>query len=195
MEFKVTHRNPFGKGNPQRYCGPTALSALTGYTAECAGAWINFNRRRPAYYQTRGTYFRELRNAGLCMGVEFERVDLREWVAAGGPTTFNRFARELSGGGRFFRLSHLPLLVGETGHWTAIKNGMIVDSGASASKEGIPLREHKSKRVRVHNAWICKRVRKLRKREPLPDFNRKTGLPRQHRNDEAPPALANLLRF
>ena len=162
--FRVTHRDPLGNGTPQKYCGPAALSALTGYTAECCGAWINHFRFRPAHYQNRGTHFWELEQTGRALGIEFYKA----WIADEGGWTLNRFRKEMAGGGSLTDLWGKPMLVQLTGHWIAVFQGMVVDSGFAANNDPIPLRDYRKSRTRVHRAWFAERESPLLKREPLP---------------------------
>ena len=87
-EFKVTHGPDRPKASSrERYCGPSALSAVSGYTAEEVAAWINADRGRPAYYQIRGSHWWELQAAARNLGFGLEEVPRSEWAPDGKPKT------------------------------------------------------------------------------------------------------------
>ena len=163
MQFRVTHREPLVKtAKAQRYCGPAALSALSGYSAECMAAWINYRRDVPLYYQTGGVSSYEAEYAaskvGICM---VEEGPFREW-------TVNQLRKALAGGGSHQRLWSQPLLVTAHHHYFAVYCGMVVDSGACAGSEPIPIREYKKGRAKVTRVQRVVRQGKLKKREPMP---------------------------
>jgi len=65
----VSHREPLAPGGrKQRYCGPAAISALTGRTAECAAAWINHRRGKPGHHVVVGSGGREIKDTLESLG-------------------------------------------------------------------------------------------------------------------------------
>jgi len=74
----------------------------------------------------------------------------------------------MAGGGRLTDLWGKPMLVEVTGHWIAVRQGMVVDSGLGAGSEPIPLKEYAKGRSRVKMAWCANRFYKKLKQEPMP---------------------------
>lgn len=52
----------------QTFCGPAAISAITGRTAECGAAWINKMRGRPIHHSVGGTFTGNLIDALRILG-------------------------------------------------------------------------------------------------------------------------------
>ena len=82
----VTHRDDMPH---QPFCGPAAISAITGRMAECAAAWINTRRQDPIDKIVEGTYLLEtlwaLRALGYATSIEGQaphpliRPTLTQW--------------------------------------------------------------------------------------------------------------------
>jgi len=162
MKFEVTHRTPLQGGKEQKYCGPSALSALSGYTTECVGAWINHWRGKPFHYQNRGVEFGLMEWAGQKLGLRMKSVPIRRM-------TVNQLQKKLAGGGELSHLWGEMLLVCAHHHWLAIYQGGVVDSGACAGSKPIPLRQYKKKRAIVRMVYIVERTGKRLKKEPWPE--------------------------
>lgn len=77
MIYPVTHDAELIRGQAlQQWCGPAAVSALTGRSAECAAAWINHDRGKPIHHKVRGTYDFEVIFALRALGYDTAAVNI-----------------------------------------------------------------------------------------------------------------------
>lgn len=82
----ITHNEQLVEGMPRQvYCGPAAISAITGRSAECASVWINHLRGDRLNKTVRSTGYGEvsqvLQRLGYFVGTT-RRLDGRKTLAA-----------------------------------------------------------------------------------------------------------------
>ena len=70
----VTHVPALEGGTRAKYCGPAAMSAISGQPAEVCNAWINYHRRRPLYYQSQGVGYGLLRDSLRDLGWSIHKI-------------------------------------------------------------------------------------------------------------------------
>ena len=99
-----------------RWCGPAAVSALTGRSREAAAAWINEFRKRPHYRSVQGTRFREMLYVLGVFGWSYLPLGMIKKIR------LSTFAEETE------HRPDLAFLVGLSRHWVTAQNGTIVDN-------------------------------------------------------------------
>jgi hypothetical protein len=125
--FDVTH---VSSGHRNRYCGPAALSALTGITAEDAARLL---RKVTGKRSIKGCPTWGVVNALKEMGLEVKRVR--------GAKTVGKWRKPA---GRY-----LVVVGGRTnGHFIAVEGSKFWDSGAYGGEEGEPLKRIARKGLR-----------------------------------------------
>lgn len=152
----VSHREPLVKGGRrQRYCGPAAISALTGRTAECGAAWINHLRGKPVHHVVGYSYTTEVKDVLGRLGYHAERE--------GGAATLGRWLDERGD-------KSAPYLVVFTNHFVTVKGNRLYDShhrdGVHVEKSGF-MRRKVVGAYRISERADAAKVRRARK-EPLP---------------------------
>lgn len=127
---------------PQTFCGPAALSAITGMTAECGAAWINVRRGVPLHYRVRSSVDEEIRFALENTGWRLRMVP-RSAVSefAHFPPSLAAFLR---GRREPFGTALLLLTVGH--HYVVVAGRRIADN--QQGLVGIGASHHRRKRVR-----------------------------------------------
>ncbi len=102
----------------ETYCGPAAVSAITGRTAECASAWINFGRGYDKPRKVKSTGSGDLATALRLLGYLLSqqpqpepRVTVAKWLR-------QRNARQ--------RTSVWLILAGH--HWFVVRGNLVVDN-------------------------------------------------------------------
>ncbi len=149
-EFKVHHENIPGR-TFATYCGPFALSAALGVTAEAVRAAVNVVRGRPAHYQTRGMIHEEMSEAIESFGMDVVRAHgfRSAWVwkpEEGQPLKSLKHWRLLIGPGDRAVVNH-------SGHYVAYDAA--TDTVADTYfPRGVPFDEWKRPLRRVKYAWI-----------------------------------------
>lgn len=116
MIYAVTHANLKGCAKRTLWCGPAAVSALTGQSAECAAAWINYWRDRPLHYQTNGVSLGGVQAA-------LRKLGHRIHSEAGATGTLHRWLRD-----RTPEQWASPMLVIAGCHYYVIEADRFVDS-------------------------------------------------------------------
>lgn len=99
-----------------RWCGPAAVSALTGRSREAAAAWINEHRKRPHYRSVQGTRFGELIYTLGVFGWSYIPLGAIRKVR------LSAFAEATE------HRPDLAFLVGLSKHWVAVQNGTVFDN-------------------------------------------------------------------
>jgi hypothetical protein len=127
------------------YCGPSSLIAITGYGKERVENDINIMRKKPAGTPVVGKYDREmsvmLKKYGFLAATRTLRQD--DWRKLPTLTEFLEASLDHDFGN--------TLLIGITGHYVLVRNGIIYDTKA---KSGKPIDEHPFKRSKVRNYWV-----------------------------------------
>ena len=115
---------PVDNGHTGRaYCGPTALSAITGRSVDLIVALINKKKGRSLHYTIRGTNHLDMYGAAVGLGWDFKLI---KTFPVGKRPTLSAWLRDRSPAER-----DAPLLVGITfgkGHWVAIAGDLWADS-------------------------------------------------------------------
>lgn len=160
--------------HPNHFCGPAAISVLTGCTAECAVEWFRLRREKRAGptptgrpRQIRGVYNNEMRWVLTQLG--YTSRETGYWTRDNAPT----LAAFLNGRDR-----QATLLVVYGRHLVVMRGNMAVDDGRRLWVSDLPRR-----RARVSRAWVIEplvndfsdRVRRLR-RDPYPEVVRELEL-------------------
>ena len=157
-------RHEAGPGPRQTFCGPAAISIITGETAEEAARCINLFRNAPLDEKVKGTYTSEITRALDFFGFECQEVERPKgkW----GKVNYDYWWHEQPTD-RFYRPTVTSLLpkmepgevywIGTAGHWFVIKDGRAYDNarpgGWDITKPGA-----KYRRGRV---WNLVRVREV----------------------------------
>lgn len=158
----VSHESPGAAGRdggrrPQSFCGPAALSIISGRPAELCAAWVNHRRGRSLNDPVRGMSQFELERVALSLGFRLEPV-IESFRAAAGveqPAVecvlawkygeWKRRARTLASVRRFMELgigSRIVHVLMTPGHFLVAWRGRLYDN---AHPLGAPWR-----RFRVH---------------------------------------------
>ncbi|QDP57852.1 MAG: hypothetical protein Unbinned2819contig1000_35 [Prokaryotic dsDNA virus sp.] len=64
----ITSNPDLFAGATDGWCGPAAISAITGRSRECASAWINFKRFKMPHHLVRGSQTSEVVGVLRCLG-------------------------------------------------------------------------------------------------------------------------------
>lgn len=159
---------------PNNFCGPAAVSAVTGCTAECAVEWFRLSRERRAGRtptgrprQIRGVWNHELRWVLTQLG--YGSLDVQYW-AHGERPTLAAFLKN--------RSKNALLVISYGGHLVVVKGNTAIDGSHRMWAGDLPRR-----RARVKYAWaitpltneLSKQVRRLR-RDPYPEVVRELEL-------------------
>lgn len=214
---KVTHDDTLvgPDGQRQGWCGPAAISAITGRTAECAAAWINHSarRRQPLHYKVRGTWAWEVRMALECLGYTMRNqvVPKGELRRIGRGTsrrpTFAQWMRSKA------RDRSKMYLVAAGEHWMVVKGTKVV---CSAQPDGVTTGKSRKRRCLVTEVYLVEKTetgtaQKIRAKrlDPLPRLvettrraagkGRQRPYPKKHEvptiTERGPAELERLLRF
>ena len=169
--FDVTHADV---RYTNTFCGPAAISVITGCTAECAVEWFRLRREKRAGptptgrpRQIRGVYHSEMRWVLTQLG--YTSRETAYWTRDDRPT----LAAFIKGRDR-----KATLLVSYGGHLVVMQGNTALDGGHRLWVGDLPRR-----RARVSRAWIIEplvndfsdRVRRLR-RDPYPEVVRELEL-------------------
>ena len=174
----VTHNAGLlgAEGQLQGWCGPGAMSAITGRSAECCAAWINQESRRvPLHFKVRGTHTPEVRLALHCLGYRMRQVSVPAvparkigLVETSQPT----FAQWLRHPGRDRSKMYL---VAAGHHWMVVKGRRVV---CTYQPEGNPTGRCKNRRYLVQSVDEIEpiddeRGRRVRAKriDPLPEWS------------------------
>lgn len=156
--MKVTHSKETKLAN--RYCGPAAVSVITGITAEAAAEEFrayrdaNNTRMRAGESKTQhagivGVWNKEMVPVLKRLGVKTKLVKEndyvlsstgRSWVREG--TTVRGYADELK--------PNVTYLFNVTRHYITIRNGIVYDNWHN---EGKPISEHRATRKKFAKVW------------------------------------------
>lgn len=162
----VTHRKDLGRN---RYCGPGAVSIITGRTAECAVRWILAGRGygpRERNGGIKGTFGVEVGEALHALGYE---LGMSHSAAIDGKRpTLARWLRE-----RTPEQRRRTYLVSAGGHWIVVRGNKVACSitGAPVNLREYPHRRYRVRRysrVTLREDAEGARLRRLRT-EPLPE--------------------------
>ena len=120
------------------------MSAATGLTAEECAAAINFDRDRPAYYQTQGVNQDTIRRGLLYLGFRGAIRDTH-------PTTIRRFAQERSSA-----LWAKPVIFWTRDHYITLREVYLADS---ENPEGMIWRDYPNLRRKIQGYITVERDR------------------------------------
>jgi hypothetical protein len=143
---RLTVTRPAAKGRHNNYCGPAALSIITGMDTASAAERLRAITGRHAI---RGIYTHELVSA---LDKEGYRV-LRYRVQPEGVHTLARWLR-LS---RWRRRPDVYYLLVVARHFIVLKGRKLADNH---NPTGVFLRQYRHRRVRVRGAWVVSRLKK-----------------------------------
>lgn len=165
FEFKVTHGEPRDRrGRPQRWCGPAALSAVTGYTAEVCAAWIMDRREDPHHHQTKGVFHSEMWHALRALGFDFEVHS----IEVGHIPTVRGFVEGLPNHRGDYYGAQVGwgdrLIIHVRDHYLASYQGLVVDNRVEAPCRP---RDMLGRQQRVKGFWIVRQVKRW-STEPWP---------------------------
>lgn len=136
----VTHRVDMRR---QTYCGPAAISALTGRTAECAAAWINTRRQHDVDRLVKGTFLLETLWTMHALGYGASLEKGWDPRSPDRPTLL-RWMRE-------HRQTESGLyLLSTTDHWMVVQSDTVLCSNQPVRRH---ISEAKFKRKRVWGAF------------------------------------------
>ena len=144
-----------------KWCGPTALAALTGLSYEEAidllkAVRVRAGRRNPT---VKGVQNGDMFLALLRMGYEAERIKVQTvgLTKKGEPQTetFAAFLSRRSG-----HLRDAPILVNVTRHYLAVKGAWGIESRTEGNAP-ISVMELGSRRARMEHAWEIVRTRRV----------------------------------
>lgn len=200
----VTHIDPLTtSGKSQTWCGPSAVSSITGRSAECTAAWVNDYRRRPLHHLVYGSQAYELAHALRALGYalipRYVLSNKRSGPAVGNRPvvyvpppglTLAKFSR-VRGKDVFELLPRSSLyLVNITDHWLVLQGNKVV---CSAQTKGVTIGKARKRRARVKKVWEVRFAHGYK----AEDARRKRGdtFPTEHEPSEGCPALERLLRF
>jgi hypothetical protein len=137
-------------GKHRKWCGPAALSILTGRSVNHCARVIAKRRNRRGWYngkgtgkQVRGTYITEVSNALGAMGFELIQVGvphgtLRAYMAGRGGDQWKN-----------------AMLIEVTHHWVTAHRDTVADNTGSSHYS-----EHRWRGKKVVDGWIVKTKRK-----------------------------------
>lgn len=147
---RVTHHPEIAERLRARWCGPAAMSAATGLSAEECAAAINRSRGRPAHYQTQGVGFNAIARyiADLGFRVRAGAIDRAK------PPTIRKFATERSAD-EFLR----PIVFWTRDHFIVLDGKTLVDSH---HPDGIPWRDYGKLRTKVLGFYTVERNRNVK---------------------------------
>ena len=156
-QLKVSGKHP-------KWCGPSALSIITGRTVNYCAKLIadrknhyGWRRGRGTSKQVKGTSNSEMRDALDVMGfelipVEIPRHRLNRQVLGKGHTmpTLHRYMRE-RGGDQWKGL----MLVNVTSHYVVVHKDTVSDN----HQQDKHYTEHRWRRKKIDRAWLISRLR------------------------------------
>lgn len=186
----VTHNEELVEGQiRQRFCGPAAISAITGRSAECASVWINHARSRPAHHNVGGAYTSHVLEVLSRLGYRWTS----QWVTQVearriGRTNSTRptFAQWLRSADR--DRSKLYLVVAGN-HFMVVKGTKVV---CTHQPQGNPTTKAKNRRylvravyeIRKASSPISERIRRMRL-DPLPRWDKHAEERRMARHSDS----------
>lgn len=155
----------------EKWCGPAAISAITGRSAECAAGWINKIRDRGLHFSIRGSSPFEMRHAldqlgYRCTSTIVPRVDERKIGRK--LTTRPTFAQWLK---HPVRDRSKMYLVDVGNHWMVVKGTKVV---CALQPDGVPTGKSQRRRSLVKAAHIithCPAGEAVRRKrnDPIPE--------------------------
>jgi hypothetical protein len=131
----------------QYYCGPCAISLLTGVTIEQAENFFRARRRRlghPGQDRIRGV----IRSETLAI---LRKLGFRPQLLKIHEPTLTRFVKDTD------HLSH-PCLIRVPGHYIISFKGTVADTVTDAKP--IPVENYRNPRRRIRQAWVIVPVQK-----------------------------------
>lgn len=136
--MQVTHDRSIPR---EIYCGPAALSAALGVTAENVAATINNLRREPVGTQVRKSNTSEIESVLRFTGTSVvERVNWHRFTRP--LPTLTQWMNHTALSGR----TYILLL---TGHWVTYRDGIVYDSHHNQGEAvNVPNAPYRRKRVR-----------------------------------------------
>ena len=169
----VTHCEPFAPwAKTQRFCGPGALSAITGRTAECGAAWINVERGRPAWRLVQGCSNHQVRRALRKLGYIARRQYVCNVITRSGrflkPTVMQWLDQRIHKSATY--------LVVVTGHYVVVRGNQLVDN-----QHGNPVHVERSKHIRKRVRMVFIIERGLYNDDRTARRKRSDPLPKGHR--------------
>lgn len=141
-DFRVTHHPEVPAKCQARWCGPAAMSAVTGLSAEECAAAINASRGRPAYYQTQRVSFDSIGRHLHDLGFKVTQVETNPIRLP----TIRKFATDRNAE-RFLR----PILFWTRDHFLAICEKTLADSNFP---DGVAWRDYDKLRTQVRGYVI-----------------------------------------
>lgn len=155
------------KAEKNRYCGPSAISAVTGMNSGEAARLI---RRATGSASVKGTSSFAMEHALYCCGVSMNRLHSGDPDVDGSssPTLAAWFksTSKIRKGGRVF-------LVSAGNHWQLVRNARFV---CGLTKEVVPLTHDKvRRRARVKAVWELKGTAKIPDAARKPTSQRKAA--------------------
>jgi len=134
MSFQVIHHPDIPVKLRAKWCGPSALSAVTGLSTEECCAAINKLRGQKPYYQTQGVYWNEMTRALDAIGFSVKGQSPKTLRCQAGGKTLRRFLEARSASQMESRM-----IVMIKGHYLSLEGTRLVDS---VNPEGIPWRDY-----------------------------------------------------
>ncbi len=138
------------------WCGPSAISALTGWTVDEAARWIWAHRGRKGTPQgIRGTLSGEVRSCLSAAGLGTSRLrvegtpTLAQWLRRRGP-----------------ELRKATVLIVAGNHWIVVKGRKLVDSHTK-TPVGIGKAPHRRKRIEAAYLVLKPKRKRVRQYEPV----------------------------
>lgn len=128
-----------------KWCGPTALSIITGRTLKyCHNKLARLEFKKPRYLKGVSNY------SMLCalsnMGYKHERVQVIP-----GRTTLRRYVEEIQSTDEFRSV----MLINVTSHYVVLHKGMVADNRNDGT--ATPVRNHHAWRKQIKRAWIIRK--------------------------------------
>lgn len=159
---KITTNPNLFDGAQAGWCGPAAISAITGRSRECASAWINYARERMPHQLVRGTHTHEVRNALIELGYAMRRL----YVGPG--ITLARWLKLRSPAER----THMFLICAGL-HWIVVKG----NRAACSMKGNTATSKCSKRRAVVQDVWVIRPIAdrkhvRAKRVDPLPSWRR-----------------------
>lgn len=145
MEIYSDKIHAVNDGGKRVYCGPAAISAITGY--DCRGVVrdaINAALNRPRHRGVMRLSVTGLIDACRRLGAHAVPV---QWAHTAG--TLKQFIASLQ------EFERVPMIVHVTNHYVAIKGRLVIDN---SNPEGEDVDDHPSRRKIVQRAWVFRKV-------------------------------------
>lgn len=136
----VTSNPSLYEGAQEGYCGPAAVSAITGRSRQCANAWFNFVRGHNPRRVVRGSFQAEVRDVLRRLGYHCVKE-----LGVNGPSnscpTLAQWMKQRTPDQR-----RHTYLIGAGNHWLVVKGSRAV---CSQTRQKVATRDSKKRRARV----------------------------------------------